>query len=73
MPIPPKLKTISIARGIKGFENREFETTLGVASSTNIVRRLRRFLFSEITGETGELCLTDSGALVNIPVCLGRV
>jgi hypothetical protein len=43
MPTPPKLKAISIARGIKGLENREFEPTFSVASPANIARRLRRF------------------------------
>ena len=46
MPIPPKLKAISVGRGIKGFENREFEPTFSVASPAKIARRLRRFLFS---------------------------
>jgi hypothetical protein len=40
MPIP-------LLEGIKGFENREFVTTAGVASLPKIAKRLRRFLFSE--------------------------
>lgn len=65
MPIP-------LSEGIKGFENREFVTTFSVASSASIARRLRRFLFSDISGESAEVNLTELRSLVNIPVCLGR-
>jgi hypothetical protein len=42
MPIPLREESI------KGFENWEFETTFSVASPPKVVRRLRRFLVSEI-------------------------
>jgi hypothetical protein len=49
MPIPPKLKAISIARGIKGFENREFETTFSVASPARLRGDCGAFYSPEIT------------------------
>ena len=70
MPIPPKLKAISIARGIKGFENREFTVTFSVASPARLRGDCGAFLFSENNGEYYPDCLTGRRSLVNIPVCL---
>lgn len=66
MPIP-------LSEGIKGFENREFETTFSVASSARLREDCGAFSSPNKIGDSAEVGLTELRSLVNIPVCLGRV